>query len=203
MRLTTRARDAAFTRREARCPRVYVRWKAKAPARRVEIMHPGFIAFWQRAHRGGDCGPSECATGVESPWHRGHRHGRREESPFEASGFDGDAGFGVRRPLRFLAFKLELDERQVAEIAAVLNDLKTERAQAAVDQRRTTTAFADAIADAALDPAKLADAAKQRVQATQRLQDAVAKALAKIHAILDEEQRRRLAYLLRTGALSV
>lgn len=173
-------------------------------------MHPGFIAFWQRARRA-ECGPSECGAEAHGPWHRGPRHhGRGEHGPAEhagpfhdASAFEGDAGFGVRRPLRFLAFKLELDERQVAEIAAILNDLKTERAQASVDHRRTTTAFADAIAESALDPAKLAEAAKQRVQATERLQDAVAKALGRIHATLDDEQRRRFAYLLRTGALSV
>ena len=34
----------------------------------------------------------------------------------EGEGFGGGA-FGVRRPLRFLAYKLELDERQVAELA--------------------------------------------------------------------------------------
>lgn len=38
-------------------------------------------------------------------------------------GFEGGLGggfggtFGVRRPLRFLAYKLELDEKQVAELA--------------------------------------------------------------------------------------
>jgi hypothetical protein len=174
-------------------------------------MHPGFIAFWQRARRA-ECGPSEWGAEAHGHWHRGGpgRHGRgdhgADDHPHaerEASAFEGDAGFGVRRPLRFLAFKLELDERQVGEIAAILNDLKTERAQASVDHRRTTTAFADAIADAALDPARLAEAAKQRVQATERLQDAVAKALGRIHATLNDEQRRRLAYLLRTGALSV
>ena len=39
----------------------------------------------------------------------------------------GGAGFGVRRPLRFLAYKLQLNEAQVEELARVLNDLKTER----------------------------------------------------------------------------
>jgi hypothetical protein len=38
-------------------------------------------------------------------------------------------GFGVRRPLRFLAHRLELDEKQVAALAKVLDDLKIERAQ--------------------------------------------------------------------------
>jgi len=48
----------------------------------------------------------------------------------DQEGFGGGA-FGVRRPLRFLAYKLELDERQVSELARILDELKTERAQAA------------------------------------------------------------------------
>jgi len=37
----------------------------------------------------------------------------------------GGGGLGVRRPLRFLAHKLELRETQVASLAKILNDLKT------------------------------------------------------------------------------
>src|SRR5262245_8462388 len=48
-------------------------------------------------------------------------------------GFGPGGGFGVRRPLRFLAHKLELDEQQVVQLARILDELKTERAQAAVD----------------------------------------------------------------------
>jgi len=117
---------------------------------------------------------------------------------------DGDFGggaFGVRRPLRFLAFKLELREEQVAELARVLDDLKTERAQAAVDQRRTTAAFADAVGSESFDASAVGEAASARVKSAERLKDAVVKALAKIHALLDPEQRAKLAYLLRTGAL--
>ena len=44
------------------------------------------------------------------------------------------SGFGVRRPLRFLAHKLELDDRQIGELARILDELKTERAQAEVDR---------------------------------------------------------------------
>src|SRR5207245_2370132 len=53
-----------------------------------------------------------------------------------ASGlFFGAAAFGVRRPLRFLAFQLGLDETQTREVARILDELKTERAQASVDHR--------------------------------------------------------------------
>jgi Spy/CpxP family protein refolding chaperone len=105
--------------------------------------------------------------------------------------------------LRFLAFKLDLSEAQVTELARVLNDLKTERAQAAVDDRRTTSAFADAISEDAWDEAKAAAAAEARVKTAQQLKDAVVKALGRIHAILEPAQRAKLAYLIRTGTLSI
>jgi Spy/CpxP family protein refolding chaperone len=109
----------------------------------------------------------------------------------------------VRRPLRFLSFKLDLDEEQVSKLAAVLDDLKTERAQAAVDLRRSTSAIADAISGEALDAERLKGATGERVKSAERLRDAVATAITKIHAILTPEQRGRFAYLIRTGVLSV
>jgi Spy/CpxP family protein refolding chaperone len=107
----------------------------------------------------------------------------------------------VRRPLRFLAYKLELDERQVAELAMVLDTVKTERAQAEVDQRRTTAAYADLLSAETFDEAAATKVTDERVQSARHLQTAVQASLAKIHALLQPEQRRRLTYLLRTGAL--
>lgn len=164
-------------------------------------MHPGMIAWWkraqQRAHGCGvsaGCGPS--GGGGSEAWqgvHAGHEHG---------DAFGGGS-FGVRRPLRFLAEKLELSEKQVAEMARLLNELKTERAQTAVDDRRTTAAFADALAGEAFDEAKVNEAAAARVRSAERLRDAVVRTLARTHAMLDPEQRQRLAYLIRTGAITI
>jgi Spy/CpxP family protein refolding chaperone len=109
----------------------------------------------------------------------------------------------VRRPLRFLAYKLELDDAQVTELAAILADLKTERAQAAVDDRRATSALADVIAADAFDEAKAKAATGDRVRSAERVEAAVAKALGRIHALLKPDQRAKLAYLLRTGTLSI
>lgn len=116
---------------------------------------------------------------------------------------DDFGGFGVRRPLRFLAHRLGLDERQVAELARILDELKTERAQAEVDRRRTLAAFADALAGDTFDTAKAAEAGERRVASSARVRDAVLKALGQIHAALGPDQRVRLAYLIRTGVLSV
>lgn len=116
-------------------------------------------------------------------------------------GDDGTGGFGVRRPLRFLAWKLELDEAQVEAFAAIISELKTERAQSAVDDRRALTLLADATQGEQFDAMKAAEATKLRADSEQRLQEKVAGSLARMHALLANEQRGRLAYLLRTGTL--
>jgi Spy/CpxP family protein refolding chaperone len=105
--------------------------------------------------------------------------------------------------LRFLAYKLELDDRQVPELARILDELKTERAQAEVDRRRTMSAFADAVGTDTFDAAKAKDGADLRVASAERLRDAVTKALQRIHALLDTDQRAQLAYLIRTGTLQL
>ena len=45
---------------------------------------------------------------LESRWHSSH-----------------GSSFGVRRPLRYLSHKLDLDDSQTRRLAAVLNQLKT------------------------------------------------------------------------------
>jgi Spy/CpxP family protein refolding chaperone len=170
-------------------------------------MHPALMDWWagrRRAHEescgaSAGCGPSGGFghRGRRDGGHRfgGHGHGHDED-------FGGGA-FGVRRPLRFLAWKLELEESQVAELAKILDDLKTERAQAAVDNRRSTSAFADGIGAETFDTGKVQEGAELRVKTAERLRDAVVKALGRIHAVLDAEQRERFAYLIRTGAIAI
>ncbi len=131
------------------------------------------------------------------------RGGRGHGGPGGGGGDEDGGGFGVRRPLRFLAYKLELDDRQVAELARVLDELKIERAQAAVDDRRSLSELADAMAGEAFDAAKTAAAGERRVASAQRLRDAVGRALSQIHALLNPDQRGRLAYLIRTGTLAM
>ena len=137
-----------------------------------------------------------------------HGHGHwaelgRWERRFAPEYDPGFGAFGVRRPLRFLAYKLQLDEAQVAQLAQILNELKTERAQGAVDDRRTTAAFADAVAGEEFDRARAEEGATIRVQSAERIKAAVLESLARIHALLDSEQRSRLAYLIRTGTLTL
>lgn len=95
------------------------------------------------------------------------------------------------------------NERQTEQLAAVLDDLKTERAQAAVDHRRMTAVVADLFAAPAFDAAKVTEAGAACVASATRLAEAQAKALARVHALLEDEQRKTFAYLLRTGAIAI
>ena len=178
-------------------------------------MHPAFYSWWKhaRAHarehgfagaEPGFCGPGGGGPGGppgrgHGPWGHGHGHGLGGRF----GGPDDGGGFGVRRPLRFLAHKLELSEAQVPELARILDELKTERAQAEVDNRRTVTAFADAVEGATFGEARSREGGDLRVKSAERLRDAVTLALSRIHAMLDDDQRKRFSYLIRTGVVAL
>jgi hypothetical protein len=157
-------------------------------------MYPGFIYWRKRAGR--YCGnhlsaflQQSCDSPSESDSHRAE--------------FSPGASFGVRRPLRFLAWKLELNEKQTAELAKVLAELKTERAQADVEGRRAASALADLASAAEFDLAKAKEAADLKVKSAERVSGAIVAALSRLHALLDPDQRERLAYLVRTGIVQL
>jgi Spy/CpxP family protein refolding chaperone len=162
-------------------------------------MYPGFIPHW-RARRCAEHRAAAGGWGAEGA-------SRRERWEYAMAGDDdpafgfGGGHFGVRRPLRFLAYRLGLDEAQVGELAKILDEIKTERAQAAVDHRRALSAFADAISGEAFDEAKANAGAASRLQSAERLRGAVVTALGRLHRLLEPQQRERLAYLIRTGTL--
>ena len=176
-------------------------------------MYPGFIPHWKRS-RHNDC-RSRADRGVHVGIGFAGCEADESESGFEFTSRDdseggfgfgfsfGGGAFGVRRPLRFLAYKLNLAEAQVAELARILDAIKTERAQAAVDLRRTLSSFAEAIEGDTFDAAKANAGATLRMQSAERLKGAVVTALGELHRLLDPEQRKLLAYLIRTGALSL
>src|SRR5216684_1996446 len=98
--------------REASGPRVGSAGSATPRREKEDVMRPRMM-MWRRAHGAGCCG--------EGRVHPDHHH-------FSDPGWEGGGPFGVRRPLRFLAWKLGLDDPQIAELAAILDTLKTERA---------------------------------------------------------------------------
>lgn len=164
-------------------------------------MYPGFIPYWMRHRRGehrSAVGCGEEAYRSRNPWAYSTAGGE-EAAPFDFGG----GAFGVRRPLRLLVYKLQLDEAQIAELARILDEIKTERAQAAVDHRRAVSAFADAIEGDVFQEEKAKAGAATRLASAERLRDAVVNALSRLHRLLNSDQRARLSYLIRTGTLSI
>jgi len=122
--------------------------------------------------------------------------GRGDDDPL------GSSGLGVRRPLRFLTWKLDLTNDQVAAVARILERLKIERAQAEVEQRRSASALADAVSADTFDSAAASVATEHRAESARNVQAAVARALGELHAALEPDQRRRLSMLIRTRAIT-
>lgn len=163
-------------------------------------MHPGFIGHWRRRQRAAACGDA-----ASDGWYGSRGAGAGPHWVWAASQFGGSRlgghGFGTRRPVRFLAMRLDLEDAQVAKLAKIVDRLRVEREQGAVDQRRAAGALADALEGAALDAARLEEAMRLRADASKRVQEAVARALRELHELLDAEQREELASLIRSGAL--
>jgi len=157
-------------------------------------MHPGFYYRWKRSQedRGGEERMSACGR---EGWRR-HRRSQGH-SGVQAS------GFGVRRPLRYMAHRLDLDDEQIDILAGILNLLKTERAQARLDEQRSIAGIADAVQGDEFDKVQATEALSARVEAAERLKEEVLTTLEKTHEMLDPEQRKRLAYLLRSGQLTI
>ena len=153
--------------------------------------------------------PDEPEQAEHHEYHERHAHHHRGAwrgcfmPHHDADRFEGRSGFGVRRPLRFLAHKLDLNEKQITELVRILDELKTERAQAEVDDRRSLAEFADAVAGETFDLSKATSAGERRVQSAARVRETLIRSLQQIHALLDAEQRQRLAYLIRSGVLTV
>jgi Spy/CpxP family protein refolding chaperone len=124
-------------------------------------MHAHMMGWWRaprarpglfQAHAGGGCGPH--GGGPGGGW------------GFGGGGPEG-GGYGVRRPLRYLIHKLELSEKKATQLAKIIDELKTERAQAEVDERRSTASFADAVSGESFDEAVAKAAAERRAETAQ------------------------------------
>ena len=108
-----------------------------------------------------------------------------------------------RRPVRFLAERLDLSEKQLSQLARIVEQIRIEREQAAVDLRRAAAQFADALegSDFAADAAEAAG--RRRVDVAKSVQEVVDRSLRELHALLDADQRDELASLIRTGAIKL
>lgn len=115
----------------------------------------------------------------------------------------GGASFGVRRPLRYLSHHLDLDESQTRQVAAILNQLKTEQEQAKLDHKRSVMAVAGLLAGDAPLAEEVRATLAPRVVTAERLQQEVSRAIEALCQVLDDDQRQQLADLLSSGAISL
>lgn len=152
-------------------------------------MHPGFL-HWRRA-RG--CAHHGVQASLDGGFHAAGRHHGHGHGP----------ALGVRRPLRVMSHELDLDDEQVESLARIIDELKNQREQAALDERKSVGALADGLLEGEYDRAKITEALNLRVQSAERLRDAIAEALASTHGLLRPEQRKKLAYLLRSGQITI
>jgi Spy/CpxP family protein refolding chaperone len=174
----------------------------RLPPREEQTMHHHAWG-WRRARlhhfrQGLAFAYAGCAPGVDVD--RGEwmaSSGRfREEEPF------GAGSIGVRRPLRWLAYRLDLSREQVSRAAKILESLKIERAQASVDLRRAASDLADAVETGEFGRSRVEAASQTRLAAAQRVQQAVTRALEALHELLDPEQREKLAALIRAREIA-
>lgn len=189
----TGARHAARDRSSAE--------RQSPPREEIDVHHR---QHWSR-HFHRTAYASGCGSGGSQHWAEdlARQAQRFAQRRFEEEELFGGTGLGVRRPLRFLAWKLELDEAQIAQLARILERLKLERAQASLDQRRAAADLADAIESGEFARAKVDAAGELRSAAARRIESAVAGAIEALHALLAPEQRTRLAELVRTGAIRI
>ena len=113
----------------------------------------------------------------------------------------GSGGFGVRRPLRYLAHHLDLDDDQVRRVAAAFDRLKTEREQHRVTRASTAQDLAELLSDGKPSIDALTDAMTPRIDSAERMRLAVARAVCDIAEVLDDEQREQFAALISSKTI--
>jgi len=146
---------------------------------------------WAYAHYSG------CAPGVS------RRRSRTEPAHTYESRQSGAARFGIRRPLRYLSYHLDLDEAQRRQVAASLEQIKLEREQIDLSRKRANGVLADRFVQPEVSVDDFRQALSRQEQAETQLRTVIAKSLHDIADVLDEEQRDEFAHLLRTGVLKL
>jgi Spy/CpxP family protein refolding chaperone len=148
--------------------------------------------FFRRSRGGGPwalsgCGPAGFAGSGPCGSRSHHRWGR------------GSRGPGGSFWLRALFSRLDTTPGQEREIRGAVEDLQN-RARDAKDALKSARAdLARAIRGADLDEAALHDASGRADGATAQIKEAMTAALRRIHGVLDDKQRERLADLLANG----
>ena len=158
-------------------------------------MYRNFNCGWSRLYAYSVCSAAARDNRRESeqPLYESRHHSSSRRS----------GGFGARRPLRYLSYRLDLDDAQQRKVAAVLDRLKTEMEQARLDEKKTLSDLAGLITRENVSVDDLRGALTPRVETARNLQTVIAKAMQEMSELLDADQREELAYLLQSGAFKV
>ena len=126
--------------------------------------------------------------------HRGHGRGRKGFAGKRPG--SGEGMFNVKRPLRFLIHKLDLDDDQAMVVADAFSDFRIEKAQAEVDRSRAKKLMVQAMSADEFDLDQAQSAVKAQVETSQQLHEAFLAAIQRIHAVLKPDQRTRFVFLI-------
>jgi hypothetical protein len=159
------------------------------------------MRHFYRSCRTNPCGWHRYAYATASAEDRGAQRSARWESRRHRHGRGGN--FGARRPLRYLSYQLDLDETQQRAVAAILERLKLDREQAALDEQKTISTMAELVTGEQVSVDGFQQALAPRVESARTLQTAIAKAMQELADVLDGDQREELAHLLRSGAFKI
>ena len=150
--------------------------------------------FGHLAFAGGPCGGGgfgHRGEGGGPPWGRGFRGWGR-------GGHGG--GIGGSFWLRMLYTRLDTTPGQEREIRAALEELRERGRDAKSGMLETRESLGKSVAGDEFDTAAF-EAVSARIDATsEKMKDAAASALKRIHGVLDPKQRERLAELVSRGA---
>ena len=111
--------------------------------------------------------------------------------------------YDVRRPLKFFVTELGLDDAQTLVVTRVLDQLRCEQALSAVEEWRCNSALSDAFAGETLNRSRLDDANATAVHSAERMREVRIAAAEQLFAVLDADQRQKLAYAIRLRLITL
>jgi hypothetical protein len=106
---------------------------------------------------------------------------------------------GARRGVRFLAARLGAAPEQESVLAAEAEALAEELSRTRADLASVRGELADLLAGPRLEAAQIASAIDARLERLGAVRSRLAQGLARVHSVLEPEQRERLAEMVRSG----
>lgn len=145
-----------------------------------------------------------------NPWSRRYAYAtncghtaQHTSKPFLESRSGRSGGFGVRRPIRYLSYHLDLDDDQRRKVAISIDRIKLEREQMRIDRKKADAKLAEVLANAEVSVDQVKSVLSNRESIVEDSQVILANELVDIVSILDSEQREEFAQLIRNGTIKL